>query len=76
MTQTSYELRTASGAYRGGRIAFIKAGWHSNVVDRALEGFIAGMSQAPLESRAQGIQRGLLVQAPAASLAAPCAASR
>ncbi len=34
------------------------------------EGFIAGMSHAPLESRAQGVQRGLLVQAPVASLAA------
>ena len=45
MTQTSYELRTASGAYRGGRIAFVKAGWHANVVDRALEGFTAGMTR-------------------------------
>lgn len=45
MTQTAYELPTASGAYRGARIAFVKAGWHSEIVDRALEGFTAEMAR-------------------------------
>lgn len=53
MTQTAYEP-TAHRAYRGSRIAFVKAGWHSRIVDRALDGFKAelarqGRSETPVD---------------------------
>jgi 6,7-dimethyl-8-ribityllumazine synthase len=31
------------------RYAFIKANWHSDIVDRALEGFRSGIGDAPVE---------------------------
>jgi 6,7-dimethyl-8-ribityllumazine synthase len=45
MTQVSYELKTATGAYRPARIAFVQAGWHSHIVDKAREGFVAEMAK-------------------------------
>ncbi|HQP21007.1 MAG TPA: 6,7-dimethyl-8-ribityllumazine synthase, partial [Phenylobacterium sp.] len=45
MTQVSYEFATANGAYRPARIAFVKAGWHAHIVDKALEGFLAELAQ-------------------------------
>ncbi|HEX5380397.1 MAG TPA: 6,7-dimethyl-8-ribityllumazine synthase [Phenylobacterium sp.] len=44
MTQASYELKTANGAYRPARIAFVQSGWHSEIVDKAREGFVAEMA--------------------------------
>ncbi|MDP3852113.1 6,7-dimethyl-8-ribityllumazine synthase [Phenylobacterium sp.] len=41
MTQVTYELPTANGAFRQARIAFIQAGWHTEIVDNAYQGFIA-----------------------------------
>ncbi len=37
------EYRTANGAYRPARIAFVQAGWHHDIVDKAREGFVAEM---------------------------------
>jgi 6,7-dimethyl-8-ribityllumazine synthase len=45
MTQASYELKTANGAYRPARIAFVQSGWHSHIVDKAREGFVAEMAK-------------------------------
>lgn len=45
MTQASYELKTATGAYRPARIAFVQSGWHSHIVDKAREGFVAEMAK-------------------------------
>jgi 6,7-dimethyl-8-ribityllumazine synthase len=49
MTQATspktHEFRTAHGAYRGARIAFVKAGWHSEIVNQALVGFRAEMAR-------------------------------
>lgn len=45
MTQVSYELPTASGAYRPARIAFIQAGWHADIVDQARVGFVEEMGR-------------------------------
>lgn len=45
MTQVSYELKTATGAYRPARIAFVQSGWHSQIVDKAREGFVAEMAK-------------------------------
>ncbi len=45
MTQVSYEFPTANGAYRPARIAFVKSGWHSHIVDKALDGFTAEMTK-------------------------------
>ena len=49
MTQATspktHEFRTAHGAYRGARIAFVKAGWHSEIVDQALVGFRAELAR-------------------------------
>lgn len=39
MTQASYELPTANGAFRLARIAFIQASWHADIVDNAYQGF-------------------------------------
>jgi 6,7-dimethyl-8-ribityllumazine synthase len=40
MTQASYELPTANGAFRLARVAFVQAGWHADIVDNAYQGFI------------------------------------
>ncbi|HVK41425.1 MAG: riboflavin synthase beta subunit [Phenylobacterium sp.] len=42
MTQavTHFEVPTANGAFRLARIAFVQAGWHSEIVDNAYQGFI------------------------------------
>lgn len=40
MTQVSYELPTANGAFRLARVAFVQAGWHADIVDNAYNGFI------------------------------------
>jgi len=45
MTQVSYEFKTATGAYRPARIAFVQAGWHGQIVDKAREGFVAEMAK-------------------------------
>ena len=49
MTQTAVkpiaEYRTANGAYRPARVAFVRALWHREIVDRAQEGFIAEMAK-------------------------------
>ncbi|MDP3746118.1 MAG: 6,7-dimethyl-8-ribityllumazine synthase [Phenylobacterium sp.] len=45
MTQVTYELPTANGAFRQARIAFIQAGWHAEIVDNAYQGFIAEIGQ-------------------------------
>ena len=45
MTQVTYELPTAHGAYRPARIAFVQSGWHSHIVDQARKGFIAEMGR-------------------------------
>lgn len=45
MTQAAYEFATANGAYRPARIAFVKAGWHAEIVDKALEGFLAELAR-------------------------------
>lgn len=37
------EFPTANGAFRAARVAFIQAGWHADIVDRAREGFVAEM---------------------------------
>jgi 6,7-dimethyl-8-ribityllumazine synthase len=44
VTQTLDYSSTNTGG-RSGRIAFIKAGWHADIVDRALEGFVAEMAK-------------------------------
>ena len=44
-TNPTHELRTATGAYRPARIAFVQAGWHSHIVDKAREGFVAEMAK-------------------------------
>ena len=43
MAQAAYinEFRTATGAYRPARIAFIQARWHADIVDKAREGFLS-----------------------------------
>lgn len=45
MTQVTYELPTANGAYRPARVAFVKAGWHADIVDQAQVGFVAEMAR-------------------------------
>jgi 6,7-dimethyl-8-ribityllumazine synthase len=45
MTHTTLELRTANGAFRGARIAFIQARWHGEIVDQARLGFTAQMAR-------------------------------
>jgi len=40
MTQVAYELRTATGAFRAARIAFIHALWHADIVREAYAGFV------------------------------------
>ncbi len=37
--KTSYELPTATGAYRAARIAFVHSLWHAGIVEQALAGF-------------------------------------
>jgi 6,7-dimethyl-8-ribityllumazine synthase len=44
MTQAAYEIRTANGAFRHARIAFVQAGWHADIVDQAYQGFAAEMA--------------------------------
>ena len=39
------EFRTANGAYRPARIAFVQSGWHHDIVDKAREGFVAEMAR-------------------------------
>jgi len=46
------EYRTANGAYRPARIAFVQAGWHHDIVDKAREGFIAEMEKLGFPSSA------------------------
>jgi 6,7-dimethyl-8-ribityllumazine synthase len=43
--KASYEFKTATGAYRPARIAFVQSGWHSQIVDKAREGFIGEMGR-------------------------------
>ncbi|HEY8571186.1 6,7-dimethyl-8-ribityllumazine synthase [Phenylobacterium sp.] len=43
MTQVSYELPTANGAFRAARIAFVQSLWHRDIVDEAHAGFIEEM---------------------------------
>ena len=45
MTQTAFELPTATGAYRAARVAFIQAGWHADIVDQARQGFAEEMAR-------------------------------
>lgn len=45
MTQTTFELPTAAGAFRQARIAFVQSGWHAEIVDQAHAGFVAEMSE-------------------------------
>ncbi|MEH6676039.1 6,7-dimethyl-8-ribityllumazine synthase [Phenylobacterium sp.] len=45
MTQAAYELPTANGAYRAGRIAFVQSLWHRDIVDEAHTGFTDAMAE-------------------------------
>ena len=40
MTQVSYELPTANGAFRAARIAFVHSLWHREIVEEAHAGFV------------------------------------
>lgn len=44
MTQVTYELPTAHGAFRPARIAFVQSSWHRQIVDQARKGFLAEMA--------------------------------
>jgi 6,7-dimethyl-8-ribityllumazine synthase len=44
MTQTSYELPTANGAFRAARIAFVHSLWHREIVLEAHAGFVDEMA--------------------------------
>ena len=44
-SKQTYEFRTANGAYRPARIAFVQSGWHHDIVDKAREGFVAEMAR-------------------------------
>ena len=46
------EYRTANGAYRPARIAFVQASWHHDIVDKAREGFVAEMAKLGFPSSA------------------------
>ncbi|MDO8901940.1 MAG: 6,7-dimethyl-8-ribityllumazine synthase [Phenylobacterium sp.] len=45
MTQAAFELPTANGAFRAGRIAFVQSLWHRQIVDQAYEGFLEAIAQ-------------------------------
>jgi 6,7-dimethyl-8-ribityllumazine synthase len=40
MTQVIQEYRTANGAFRAGRVAFVHALWHAEIVREAYSGFV------------------------------------
>jgi 6,7-dimethyl-8-ribityllumazine synthase len=44
MTQATYELPTANGAFRAARIAFVQSLWHREIVDEAHQGFVGEMA--------------------------------
>jgi 6,7-dimethyl-8-ribityllumazine synthase len=44
MTQVSYELPTATRAYRAARVAYVHALWHAEIVEEAHAGFLGELT--------------------------------